>query len=208
MKDRAQMIAVLATILATGAFAQAPAAPSDDYLYGDGAHGLSHLASYRIPETKAWDSKYRSSLPQSEVRTMPEYRVTEFRNPVFRERDIYTKVGMEDQSFKRHPGLVFGNAFNLNASLAYETFLRDDWNSTKSDYFAMAHAMALGGDPAEGHMILNAINDEDLRMRAEADDAASAPAIGRFQIASAETGTKLLELPEETIDIPFIKKTW
>ena len=80
--------------------------------------------------------------------------------------------------------------------------------ATKSDYWDMAHAFAQGGDHGEGRMILEAINDEDVRMRGEAEEDAAAPAIGRFQIASAETGTKLLEMPDQSINIPFFRKTW
>jgi hypothetical protein len=72
----------------------------------------------------------------------------------------------------------------------------------------MAHAMARGGDRGEGRMILDEINDEDLRMRAEAEGDAASPTPGRFQIASAETGTKLLEMPEQTVDITFYRRTW
>jgi hypothetical protein len=208
MKDRAFKFAALAVVLATGAFAQAPAAPSDESPEKEPSPGLGRLASYKVPASQSGEAEYKAAAAAGGVRTMPEYRVTEFRMSVFRDRDLYTKSGMDDLSFKRHPGLYFGNVFKLNEAVAYETFMRDDWNRTKSDYRDMAHAMALGGDPGEGRMIMKAINDEDVFMRAESEDAAAAPAIGRFQIASAETSTRLLELPEETIDIPFIKKTW
>jgi hypothetical protein len=115
---------------------------------------------------------------------------------------------MADLTFQRHPGLLIGNFFKSNENLAYETFLRDDWNSTKADYWELAYAMTLGGDAREGRMITKAVDDEDSWMRAEAEGAASAPTLGRFQIASAEAGSRLLELPEQTIDIPFLKRTW
>jgi hypothetical protein len=209
MKDRAFHTAALAMVLATGAFAQVTVSDKDNPKYAkpDESRGMARLASFKIPATPPWDTKYKAPPAVSGLQ-MPEYRVNELRPEVFRDYDLYTKTGREDLSFHRHPGLLVGNPFKLNAGLAYETFLRDDWNNTKSDYFDMAHAMAAGGDPGEGHMIVKAIQDEDVKMRAEADDAASAPAIGRFQIASPETGTRLLELPEETIDIPFLKRTW
>jgi hypothetical protein len=143
-----------------------------------------------------------------EAPAMAAYRVVEHPVPFFRRRDLYTEDGMAAQSFRAHPGLLFGNAFNLNRKAAYEMFLEDDWRSAKSDYWDMAHAMAQGGDRNEGRMILEAINDEDLRMRAEAEEDAAAPSIGRFQIASAETGTRLLEMPEQSINIPFYRRTW
>jgi hypothetical protein len=206
MNARALKIAALAAVLAPAAFAQAPAAVNDGS--GQDAHGIGRLASYTVPAAQPGEVDYKFAAPAPGVRTMPVFRVTEFRHTFFRDRDIYAKAGMIDLSFKRHPGLYFGNPFKLNEAAAYEIFLRDDWNATKSDYFDMAHAMALGGDPGEGRMIVKAIDDEDVSMRAEAENDAAAPAIGRFQIASAETGTRLLELPEETIDIAFIKKTW
>jgi hypothetical protein len=143
-----------------------------------------------------------------EAPAMPAFRVVEHAVPVFRNRDLYTEDGMAALSFEAHPGLHVGNVFNLNRKAAYDIFLEDDWRATKSDYWDMAHAFAQGGDHGEGRMILEAINDEDVRMRGEAEEDAAAPAIGRFQIASAETGTKLLEMPDQSINIPFFRKTW
>ncbi len=208
MKDRALTFAALVAMLGTAASAQEPLSTFDAYPYRDKTPAVAEMVSYKIPAANPEEADYKIATPPSSVRTMPVYRVNEYRPPVFRNYDLYTRVGMADVSFHRHPGLIVGNPVKLNQALAYETFLRDDWNETKSDYFDIAHAMAIGGDPREGHVIVKAIDDEDVRMRAESENAAAAPAMGRFQIASAETGTRLLELPEETIDIPFIKKTW
>ena len=68
--------------------------------------------------------------------------------------------------------------------------------------------MAQGGDPGEGRLILDEVNGEDLRMRDEAEQDPAAPALGRFQIASAQTGTRSLELSEIPISIPFMRLTW
>ncbi len=208
MKDRALTFAALAVMLGTSAAAQESPPSFDAYPYRDRTPIVAEPVSYTIPAAHPGEKDYRTATPPSGVRSMPTYRVTDYRPAIFRARDLYTRVGMADASFHRHPGLLVGNPFKLNMALAYETFLRDDWNDTKGDYFDMAHAMAIGGDAQEGHMIVKAIDDEDVRLRAESENAAAAPAMGRFQIASAETGTRLLELPEETIDIPFIKKTW
>jgi hypothetical protein len=201
------MIAALAVTVATAVAAQEAWPTFDAYPYRDRTPEVADTAPYRIPAANPGEKDYRTATPPSGVRTMPTYRVNEYKPEVFRKRDLYTRVGMADLSFQRHPGLAVGNPFKLNVTLAYETFLRDDWNDTKRDYMDIAHAMAIGGDPDEGHEIVTAVDDEDVRMRAESQDNA-APSIGRFQIASAETGTRLLELPEETIDIPLIKKTW
>lgn len=208
MNMSALKIGLLAMAAAAVSTAQNAATDGVQYISTAEAHDLGHLVSYKVPVAKPSDEYYKVPAVPSGVRSMPAYHVTDIRVTIFRDRDIYTRAGMIAVSFRRHPGLLVGNQFKSNEPAAYETFLRDDWNNTKSDYWDMAHAMAQGGDPGEGHMIVEAINDEDLRMRAEAEETASAPAIGRFQIASAETGTKLLELPEETIDIPLVKKTW
>jgi len=193
-----------------------------------GAGALAWLASYRItaaqtPELAvpvaaepvparpgAVDKPDLSAFDRAAVEApaMPTYRVVEHAVPLFRSRDLYTEDGLAALSFEAHPGLHAGNAFNLNRKAAYEMFLEDDWRATKSDYWDMAHAMAQGGDRGEGRMILEEVNDEDLRMRGEAEEDAAAPVIGRFQIASAETGTKLLEMPEQSINIPFFRKVW
>jgi hypothetical protein len=208
MNDRIITFAALAVMMVGPAAAQDPLPAFDAYPYRNRTPAVSEMVSYKIPAANPGDKDYTIATPPSGVKTMPTYRVTDYRPAIFRKHDLYTRVGMADVSFHRHPGLLVGNAFKLNQALAYETFLRDDWNDTKSDYYDMAHAMALGGDSNEGHVIVTAFDEEDVRIRAESENAAAAPAIGRFQIASAETGTRLLELPEETINIPFIKKTW
>jgi hypothetical protein len=139
---------------------------------------------------------------------MPPYTVLEPGAQGFRARDLYTRDGMIDQSFRHHPGLLVGNPFGLNRSAAYEQFMADDWRATKGDYEDMAHAMSQGGDPREGRLIVDEVNDEDVRMRGEAEQDAAAPTLGRFQIASAQTGTRGIEISEIPINISFVRITW
>jgi hypothetical protein len=139
---------------------------------------------------------------------MPAYTVTASQVPVFRERDINTDKGMIAASFKRHPGLHIGNAFDLNANAAHELFLGDDWRSTMSDYSDMAHAMANGGDPAEGRMILSEVNDEDMEMRAEGNNNSGLPAFDRLQMGQLENDTRLLQAPEQPVDVSFVHVKW
>jgi hypothetical protein len=139
---------------------------------------------------------------------MATFNVTGARVPEFRERDVNTRDGMADLSFKRHPGLLVGNAFNLNANAAHEMFLADDWRSTKSDYWDMAHAMAIGGDPAEGRMILQAVKDEETEMRARGGNDSGLPALDRLQVGQLEGDSKLLQAPEDPVDIPFVRVKW
>jgi hypothetical protein len=224
MKGRTSKLLAIAVVLATRAIAQPATAGNGGTAAGPS--GSAQFASYGLTATqpafgvdpvaakpappmkpKALDlSPFAGAAVEAPA--MAPFTVLEPSTFAFRNRDLYTRDGMAAQSFKRHPGLLVGNAFNLNRNAAYELFLEDDWRATKIDYWDMAHAMAQGGDRREGRMILDEINDEDVRMRAEEEEDAAAPAIGRFQIASAETGTKLLEAPEQTIDIPLIRKTW
>jgi hypothetical protein len=206
MKARPSLVRILALALATSAAAQTPVSLDGQGSSGKNPHDIGPLASYKIPAQPA--EGLAASGYREDIRTMPTYRVTDIHVTLFRDRDIYTRIGMAALAFRRHPGLLIGNPFRLNESLAYQTFLRDDWNNTKDEYRNIAHAMALGGDADEGRMIVKEVDDEDARMRADEEGPASAPSMGRFAISSAETGTKLLELPEQTIDVPFVRKTW
>jgi hypothetical protein len=188
MRTRTPSLLAAAMVLAAGAFAQMPAPTPPPPV------GKPDLSPFKVAPVEA--------------PAMAPFTVTEPRVAVFRNRDLYTWDGMAAKAFKDHPGLLVGNFYHLNRAAAHEMFLADDWRAAKSDYWDMAHAMSLGGDPGEGRMIVDEVNDEDVRMRAEAEEDAAAPAIGRFQIASEETGTKILEAPEQTIDIPLIRKTW
>ena len=206
MKAFPAFFGILTIVLATSARAQTSASGDPLGQKEQKLHEVGPLASYKTPLKP--EEEIAESTVTSGIRTMPTYRVTDVHVTLFRDRDIYTRIGMANLAFRRHPGLLIGNPFRLNESLAYQTFIRDDWNNTKDEYRAIAHAMALGGDANEGRLIVKEVDDEDVRMRADEESSASAPAMGRFAIASAETGTKLLELPEETIDFPFIRKTW
>lgn len=217
MNARPATILALSLVLATRAAAQAATDP-------DAAEpsGLAPLAAYSSLGGQDPDAPLGGAAQPAgaadpappdlsafgAVPVMPAFRVVEPAEHAFRARDIYTRNGRIAQSFRRHPGLLVGNAFNLNRDAAHELFLADDWRATKSDYWDMAHAMAQGGDPGEGRLILDEVNDEDLRMRDEAEQDPAAPALGRFQIASAQTGTRSLELSEIPIDIPFVRVTW
>jgi len=220
MNARLTKLAPIALLLAARAFPQAAAQDGG----GNDAvpSGLAPLAAYRTLDGRNPDADPRGVAPPAAaaraaapdlsafgtVPVMPAFRVIEPAVHVFRGRDLYTRDGMIAQSFRRHPGLLVGNAFNLNRDAAHELYLEDDWRATKSDYWDMAHAMAQGGDPGAGRLILEEVNDEDLRLRDEAEQDPAAPALGRFQIASAQTGTRSLEISEIPINIPFVRISW
>jgi hypothetical protein len=152
--------------------------------------------------------KSSGDVADTPIPKMPAFTVVGAHVFGFRERDLNTKEGMTALSFKRHPGLYVGDAFDLNATAAHEMFLADDWRSTKREYWDMAHAMALGGDPAEGRMILQAVKDEDMAMRAEGDNTSGNPAFDRTQVAHIDADSKLLQAPEDPLDIPFVRVKW
>jgi hypothetical protein len=93
--------------------------------------------------------KPRNQIPRLPVEMMQKYVVRESREPVFRTRDLLTKAGMIDLAFKEHPGLRFGNFFNLNAPAAYDRAIREQLAASRSDLADDTFAMAAGGDPSE-----------------------------------------------------------
>jgi hypothetical protein len=149
-----------------------------------------------------------AGAPHVPAQTMPAYSVNGARIPVFRERDVYNKHGMEYLSFKRHPGLVVGNQFGLNADAAYEMFLEDDWRSTKSDYRNMAQAMIIGGDLGEAKTIIKDVDSADLSVRNDAEEDAEEPVIGQFKLNELGGDSHLLEIQSIPFDLTVLKVKW
>lgn len=234
LSTRLLVLAALATALAARAPA-APPGPADAPPEGDtSASATARFASYsyapsvHAPGTGVADNQAAWSDPDrkretpdlravsqapagptaASIQKMPAYRVTEPRVYLFRDRDLYTIRGMAALAFREHPGLLIGKPFHLNEVEAYQAFLRDDWRRTKSDYFDMAHAMAQGGDRDEGRMILEEINDLDLRMRAEGIQNPYSPESNRYQTAHPEGGPRIADLAEVPLNIPFVRKDW
>jgi hypothetical protein len=87
---------------------------------------------------------------------MAGYVVRAGKMPVFQTRDLYTRDGLVDLSFREHPGLHVGNFRNLNASQAEAMFNEDERLLQIRDFKDTAHAMDVGGDPAEAREILSA----------------------------------------------------
>jgi hypothetical protein len=92
--------------------------------------------------------------PKNEIHRLPQYVVREARPPIFRDRDLYTQKGIIDLYFKNHPGLVIGNILGLNSAAARDMYLDDQREENMDDLKDTAHAMAQGGDAAEGSYIL------------------------------------------------------
>ena len=107
--------------------------------------------------------KPRNSIPRLPIEMLQRFVVRESRMEAFRERDLHTTSGLIDLSFKNHPGLHVGNVLSLNSGLAYEMYLEDERLQQMGDLEDIAHAMTLGGDPAEAKAILEAERDAYLR---------------------------------------------
>jgi hypothetical protein len=80
---------------------------------------------------------------------MQKYVVRASRVPVFRTRDLLSKEGLIDLAFKEHPGLRFGNFFNLNAAAAYDRAIREQLAASRQDLVDDTFALAAGGEPDE-----------------------------------------------------------
>jgi len=100
--------------------------------------------------------------PRNEIKRLPKYVVRESRPPIFRERDINTTAGQIDLSFKSHPGLLFGNLFNLNSGVAYDMYLDDQRQANIDELTDIAHALSRG-DPKAGAYILEQTQSTYMR---------------------------------------------
>jgi hypothetical protein len=91
----------------------------------------------------------KNQIPRLPAAMMQKYFVRESRIPIFRVRDLYTTAGLIDLSFKEHPGLHFGNFFNLNATAAYNKIINEQLYAARLDLADTAFAMAIGEDTKE-----------------------------------------------------------
>jgi hypothetical protein len=167
------------------------------------ANAADSAAVFQLP-----DLRNIGGAPRLPFQTMPVYSVNGSKVPEFRPRDIFTKEGMEAISFRKHPGLLVGNQFNLNADVAYSTFLEDDWRETKGDYRNMAQAMALGGDRQEATMIIRDVDAADVRVRSDAEEEADEPTLGQFKLSPLGGDSHLLEIQSIPFDLTVVKVKW
>ncbi|HEY1849272.1 MAG TPA: hypothetical protein VGG37_08695 [Opitutaceae bacterium] len=215
MKRYLQLGLYTAALLALPGYARSQTTLSPD---------LIHFVSYTprlgpAPEDENY-FKYRPKKPAPdasadatprafEVPSMPAYTVNERRLESFRNRDLYTRAGMEDAEFRRYPGLYAGDLFHLNRKAAYEMYLQDDWRATMGDYHDLAQAMAAGGDRTEGRMIITAMEQEDLRVRSEGEETQETVVTpDLFQVARIESDSPSIRLPEIPIDVPVVRVKW
>jgi len=91
----------------------------------------------------------RNAIPRVPAQMMEKYVVNASKVPVFRPRDLFTREGLIDLSFKAHPGFRVGNFFNLNADAAYEKFMDEQLAEARRDAVDTIFAMAVGGDETD-----------------------------------------------------------
>lgn len=101
----------------------------------------------------------RDLRPFTSLQIMPTYTVKETRAETFQIRDIYTRKGMDDLSFREHPGLHVGDIAKSNSRAAYSMFLVDERLRNIRDLDDTARAMDVGQDHAEAVYIVNATRD-------------------------------------------------
>jgi hypothetical protein len=116
--------------------------------------------------------------PKNGIIRLPSYLVRETRPPIFRPRDLYTQTGLIDQYFKSHPGLVIGNLLGLNEAAALDMLRDDQRQENQADMADTAHAMAAGGDAAEGSYILQQTDATYMRGGGTWDWSGSGPVGG------------------------------
>jgi hypothetical protein len=116
--------------------------------------------------------------PKNEIHRLPKYIVRETRPPIFRDRDLFTQTGLIDLYFKNHPGLVIGNILGLNSAAALQMYQDDQRKESMDDLADTAHAMAQGGDAAEGSYILQQSQSTYMRGGGTWDWSGSGPVGG------------------------------
>jgi hypothetical protein len=121
--------------------------------------------------------------PKNGIIRLPKYVVHESRPPIFRNRDLFTAEGMLDLTLQRHAGLLFGNILGLNSlnkpgSPGYQMMVDDERKDNMDDLFDTAHAMAQGGDFAEGSYILQQSQSTYMRGGGDWDWSGSGPVGG------------------------------
>jgi hypothetical protein len=124
------------------------------------------LPAFREPAAGAAEAKPRepdrprNQIPRVPATVMPTYFVRESRLPVFRNLDLYTPAGLAELSFKEHPGLRFGNLFNLNAKFAYDLIVDEELRAERDDLMETARAMAIEGDKEDARLMQEALVEQ------------------------------------------------
>jgi hypothetical protein len=137
--------------------------------------GVSSPKMEMAPKTQSSD-RPKNEIPRLPPEMMSRYVVHGARLPVFRTRDLYTKDGLINLSFKAHPGLHFFNFFGVNNGLAYEAAINDAKMDARADLVDTAYAMAVGGDPSEGEVVQQEIINESFSAATQSGPVGGSPA--------------------------------
>src|SRR5580693_9436372 len=101
MKARTSFLGILGLALATSAAAQIPVSANGPISPFANSHEIGPLASYKMPAKPVEGAVAPAN--REDIGTLPTYRVTDVRVTLFRDRDIYTRIGMAAVAFRRHP---------------------------------------------------------------------------------------------------------
>ncbi len=114
------------------------------------------VAPANHPET----DRPRNQIPRLPATVMPKYVVRESRLPVFRILDLYTPKGLTELGFKEHPGLRFGNLFNLNAQAAHDLIVDEQLRAERDELMDMARTMSIDGDHEDARLMQEALVEQ------------------------------------------------
>jgi hypothetical protein len=145
----------------------------------DGAPRYTPPTPAPSPTPEAAQAK-EADKPKNGIVRLPKYVVNESRPPIFRDRDLFTADALLELTMKRHAGLYLGNFLGLNAenkpgSPGYQMMVDDERKDSMDDLFDTAHAMAQGGDFAEGSYILQQSQSTYMRGGGDWDWSGSGP---------------------------------
>jgi hypothetical protein len=112
------------------------------------------------PVTPPETDRPRNQIPRLPATLLPKYVVRESRLPVFRILDLYTPKGLTELGFQEHPGLRFGNFFNLNAQVAYETIVQEQLRAERDELMDMARTMSIDGDHEDERLMQEALVEQ------------------------------------------------
>ncbi len=102
----------------------------------------------------------KNQIPRLPATLLPKYVVRESRLPVFRVLDLYTPKGLVELAFKEHPGLRFGNLFNLNANYAYNLIVDEQLRAERNELMDMARTMSIDGDHEDERLMQEALVEQ------------------------------------------------
>ena len=110
------------------------------------------LPKFSPPKPAAAESPDQrdADQPRNGIIRLPKYIVRERKLPELSNREMLTPDGRLDLAFKRHPGLLFGNFFNLNAGIGLAMLAEEqqiERNSEMADLAELARLADTAREP-------------------------------------------------------------